>query len=191
MSDAPYTFDQVAATFTRKAAVYVANRYRNYGVEFDDVQQELFVWLYDRGKKKVERWLANEPQQTTRIYRSLLDQGIRYAEREKAAKVGYSADDVYWYTPGTITGLMPLVLDDTFVQENGHVGELITMVVDIRRVMTPEDRDYFLFADEEWADWADRVQVLINRLGGNRPHVGRRRVMSNAQSIAITRDDAA
>jgi len=191
VSDDVWTFEQVEATFTRKAAVYVANRYRAYGVEADDVQQEIFVWLYSKGRKKVERWLANEPQQTTRVYRSMLDQGIRYAEREKAAKVGYNPDDVYWYTPGTVEGLMPLVLDDTFVQENGHVGELITMVIDIRRVMTPDDYWYFANNDESAPDWRDRVQVLINRLGGDRPYVGRRRAMSNAQAIAITKEDAA
>lgn len=191
MSDDPYTFEQIAATFTRKAAVYVANRYRNYGVEADDAQQEIFLWLYGKGTAKVERWLANEPQQTTRIYRSMIDQAVRYAEGEKAARVGYKVDDVYWYTPSSIEGLMPLVLDDTYVQENGHVGELITMVVDIRRVMQPDDYEFFTQNDESDVRWTDRVQTLVNRLGGDRPSIGRRRVISNAQAQAITREGVA
>lgn len=185
MSDV-YTFEQISSLFVRKAAGYTAHRYRLYGLEADEIAQEIYVWLYGKGKAKVERWLENEPQQTTRIYRSMLDKALGFAEREKAAKVGYHPDDVYWYTVSSVEGLMPLVLDDTYTQENGHVGELLTMVVDIRRVMTFDDLDYFIKHDESDADYRDQLQVLVNRLGGDRPYVGRRRVMSNAQAQAIT-----
>jgi hypothetical protein len=181
-----YTFDQIATLFVRKAANYTGHRYRLYGVEADDVAQEIYVWLYGKGKAKVERWLEASPQQTTRIYRSMLDRALGYAEQEKAAKVGYRVDDVAWYSPSTIEGLMPLVLDETFTQENGHVGELITMVIDIRRVLSTDLHDYFLEHDNTDDAWDDNVRLVVDKLGGDRPYVGRRRVMSNAQTQAIT-----
>jgi hypothetical protein len=187
-----YNFEQIATAFVTKATNYVAWRYRHYGVERDDVQQELYVWLYGTGRPKVERWLESNPQQTTRIYRSLLDAGMGYAEGEKAAKVGYKVDDVYWFSPSQVTGLMPLVLDSTFVQENGHVGELITMVIDIRRVIgTGELYDYFMQHSETDPAWDDNVQTVIDKLGGDRPFVGRRKAMSNAKATAITSQEVA
>lgn len=181
-----YTFEDVAVAFVRKAANYLGHRYRLWGVDPDDMSQEIAVWLYGKGEPKVRKWLANEPQQTTRIYRTMLDVGQRLAEREKAERVGYQVDDVWWYSPSTIEGLMPLVLDPTFTQQNEHVGELITMVIDIRRVMKPDDFEWFTDNDSDHADHSERVRALIDRLGGQRPFIGRRKVLSNSQANAIT-----
>jgi hypothetical protein len=181
-----YTFDQISTLFVRKAAAYVGHRYRLYMVEPDDVAQEIYVWLYGDGKDKVEKYLDRRPQQTTRIYRSMLDKAIIFAEREKAEHVGYHPDDVYWYTVSSIEGLMPLVLDPTYTQENGHVGELLTMVVDIRQAMHRADVDYFLEHDDTDPLWRESVQSLVDRLGGNRPYIGRRRILTNAQAVALT-----
>jgi len=181
-----WTFETVAASFVRKAAGYTGYRYRNYGVEPEDVISEINVWLFGDGRPKVEKWLGNEPQQTTRIYRSMLDVALKYAESEKANRVGYKPDDVWWYTKTSVEGLMPLALDPTYTQANGHVGETLTMVVDIRRVMTPEDHDYFTYCDDTDPDWSERLTDLVNRLGGQRPYVGRRKVLSNATAQAIT-----
>lgn len=199
-----YTFADISAAFVRKAANYVGWRYRHYGVEADDVAQELYVWLYsESGQKKVERWLENEPQQTTRIYRTLLDRGLGYAEREKAVRVGYEVDDVTWYTPNMIEALLPLALDEDYAggldqqkapggshgRKAPHEGaDLLAMTLDVRGAAERSGLfGYFLDADSEDADWADNVLTLINFLGGERPYIGRRRVMSNAQSQAITR----
>ena len=187
-----YEFPDIAAAFVAKAANYIAWRYRHYGVECEDAQQEMYLWLYGEGRPKVEKWLANEPQQTTRIYRSLLDKGIQFAEGEKAERVGYKMDDIFWYSPAQVTGLMPLVLDATFTQENGHVGELITMVIDIRRVIAGNDLyDYFMQHADTDVQWNDNVQTVIDLLGGARPYVGRRKAMSNSRAIAITSQEVA
>lgn len=186
MTTTEYTFEHISTLFVRKAANYTGHRYRLYGVEADDVAQEIYVWLYGDGKAKVERWLEGSPQQTTRIYRSMLDKALQYAEQEKAVKVGYRPDDVFWYTASSVEGLMPLVLDATFVQEHGVIGELITMVVDIRRVMNEYDTEFFMQNDDSHPMWADHLRMIVDKLGGNRPYVGRRRAMSNAHSQAIT-----
>jgi hypothetical protein len=185
-TEEPITFDVVSGPWVQRVAGYTSARYRHYQVDPEDVTQEIYAWLYGKGSAKVERWLANDPQQTTRVYRSLLDVALGYAENEKAMKVGYKPDDVWWYTASSVEGLMPLVLDPTFTEKDGHVGELLTSVVDIRRVMYADDIDYFTNSDDTAVDWADRIQDLVNRLGGNRPYVGRRKALSNATAIAIT-----
>lgn len=182
-----YTFDDLHG-FVIKAGGYVAHRYRSYGVEQEDVQQEIYVWLYqDKSRKKIERWLGSEPQQTTRIYRSMLDQGLAYAEREKAAKAGYRVEDVWWYTANSIEALLPLALDPSFTQEDAHVGELITSVIDVRNAVEVAGlTEFFTDATDEHPDYRVNIQLVLDRLGGERPAVGRRRAMSNAQAQAIT-----
>lgn len=183
-----YTWDDLGG-FVSKAASYVGYRYRNYGVEASDVQQELWLWLYNEdNRKRVIKWLGNEPQQqTTRIYRSLLDAGLSYAEGEKARVAGYKPDDVWWYTPASVEGLLPLVLDRTFTQDNGRIGEQITAVIDVRIALDDTDLfDYFLTHDEEHEDWRVNLQHVVDQLGGERPAIGRRKVLSNAQAQAIT-----
>lgn len=186
-----YTLDDIHG-FVVKAAAYVAYRYRTYRIEQDDIQQEIYVWVYGDGKAKIERWLESDPQQTTRIYRSMLDQGLRYAENEKAAVAGYKPDDVWWYTPAGVEGILPLALDRSFTQANGHVGELITMVIDIRKALDTTDLfGYFTEhlgekEDDRHEDWRVNLQLVIDHLGGERPAVGRRRRLSNAQAQAVT-----
>ena len=181
----PYTLDAIAARYVFKAAGYLHRRYRMWRIDADDVASEMRVWIYGEGRERVERWLENDPQQTTRIYRSLLDVGLKFCENEKAEKVGYAVSDVYWYTPNSIEKAMPLVLNPDWTEDGGAIGELATIVVDIRRVMTPAHYEFFTYADSADPDWHGHVQDLLNRLGSlDRPR--RRRAMSNAQSIAVT-----
>ncbi|MGZ4556810.1 MAG: hypothetical protein ACXVXZ_13885 [Mycobacteriaceae bacterium] len=192
MSRRLYTFDDVADTFVRRTAVALGDRYRHWGVDVADVQQELWLWLYGVGEVKVQRWLGNSPQQTTRINRSLWHQGSKYCEQEKAARVGYEVDDVQWYSESLVEGLLPLAQDPTFDGTPEKQGEpdagggrsnklpeersdLLTMVIDIRK------------AAEKVDSWD--VQAIVDYLGGNRPFVGRRRPMSNAQCQAVTREN--
>lgn len=208
MSTQHYSFEDVATRFVRKAANYTAHRYRLYNVEAEDVQQELFVWLFGEGRSRVERWLANDPQQTTRIYRSLLDRALGYAEKEKAIKCGYEVDDITWYTPSMVEALLPLAMDSTYSGLQGKVGEaetsgrrsgkapneggdLLAGVMDIRRAVDscPDwVGDTFLHHEPGAVGWDEAVQTVINYLGGERPYLGRRRPMSNAQAQAITRE---
>lgn len=182
------TFEDVVQYFVPKMARVCERRYRLYGLPYEDFKQEMYVYLYDKGQAKVRRWLASSPQQNFRIYRSLLDQGLAYGEREKAERVGYHVDDVFWYTPNMISAIMPLVLDDTFTEDSGKIGELVVSVIDVRRVLTDDERDFFLEHNDAHPMWEDTVQRLIGRLGGDRPYVGRRRVMTNAHSQAITKE---
>ena len=189
-----HTFEDMPG-FVAKAARLVTHRYRSY-VEEEDVSQEIYAWLYGPGQIKVARWLESDPQQTTRIYLSMLDVARLYAEREKAVKAGYRAEDVWWYTPASLEALMPLALDSAFTQQNGHVGELLTMVVDIRKAIEEAGLwGYFHGAthngdEEDQAQFYANLLLVLERLGGERPAVGRRRAMSNAKAQAITSEQA-
>ena len=199
-----YTFPDIATRFVRKAATYTHRRYRHYGVEADDVTQELYVWLYGPGEVKVRRWLAADPQQTTRIYRSLLDKALAYAEREKASRVGYETDDVHWYSPTLVEGLIPLALDSTFdgkpplegessgrrTASASEGGDYLAMVADVRRALDRCGewvRLTFLNCEPGAGGWDEAVRVVVNFLGGESPYRERRRAVSNDRALAITR----
>lgn len=209
MTDAPLTFTDVSDGLVPKAARYVSGRYRAYGVTADDVLQEMMCWLYGNGATNVRRWLAKSPQQSTRIYRSIVDVGRSYTEREKAARVGYEPDDIFYYTQATVEGLMPLVLDETYDGSSGLADnptgkkhkkapgdgdELLAAIMDIRRAIKacrPWVRDVFQNGEPGVIHWDDAVLAVINHLGGEAPCVGRRRVQSNAAAQFETRQQEA
>lgn len=188
--------------FVLKAAGLISKRYRNY-VTFEDVTNEIYVWLYDH-RSKVRKWLSSSPQQTTRIFRSFYDTARGYAEKEKATRVGYEVEDVAWYSYQLVEGLLPLALDSDFYPESvnerereapssnrrppSEGGELMTMVIDIRRALNGTGLTvYFLENDSSSDVWESRVEQLVDFLGGMRPYIGRRKVLSNAAAQAVTR----
>lgn len=201
MTQKHYTFDEIATSFVIKAGRYTVRRYGYYGVTYADASQEVLEWLYGSGEPKVRRWLAASPQQTTRIYRSMLDRSLGYAERVKAARCGYEVDDVTWYTPSMVEALMPLVFDDTFTgkapqdgdttksgKPENEKGDLLVLVIDIRRAieLAPEWVGNILRHDNADERYDDAIRTVVNVLGGERPYVGRRRPVSNAQALAMT-----
>lgn len=182
-----YTVDQVLTSFVQKAANYCASRYRGYGVTADDCAQEIYVWVYDRGLPKIERWLASDPQQTTRVYMSMLDAARRYAEDEKARVAGYRPDDVAWYSVSLVESILPLAMDSSEDEYLTVDGTWQAMIVDVRRAVEgTHQTDFFTENDATHPAWDDHVQRLVDYLGGNRPRVGRRKVLTNAASQAIT-----
>lgn len=185
--EAVYTWDEVESSFVRKAAWWGYKRYSAYGVSFDDVTQEVNLWLWGSGKKKVEKWLSLEPQRTTRIYMSLLEAARKYGEAEKAASLGYEVDDLYWYTPAMVETLMPYAKKADWAGETNHAeatgrnpkplherGDFLAMVMDVRRALKA---GYGVHQYDEIADF----------LSGTPAFTGSRKVLSNAQAVALTR----
>lgn len=182
-----YTFEQVADEFVPAAAATAARRFSRWRIEYEDVRQEIYVWLYGKGNHKVLRWLAADEQQTTRIWRSMLDVANGYCVTERAFRAGYDPDDDYWYTPGVIEALIPLAQDETFTgqvaeHEDGtsrphkpmnEGGDLIAMVMDVRAAS---------------AKVGYSTEAIIEWLGGRKPRIGKRRVLSNTQAQAITQE---
>ena len=98
---------------------------RAYRVEQDDVAQEMWAWALTHSKM-VERNLDHESDGAWRVRRALWGAGKRYALAEKAARDGYSVDDLYFYDTATIDKLLPYALgvesmeDATFARPAGE-----------------------------------------------------------------------
>lgn len=88
----------------------VALRYRRgYPmVSSEDVRQELWVWATAR-EEKVREYL--EDGNTRRLRNRLDSVGRGFCDAEKARIVGYSTDDLYFYSVETIRELLPAVFD--------------------------------------------------------------------------------
>jgi hypothetical protein len=201
----PLTFGDVIDDLVPRAAYKVGRQYDRWGFGIQDASQEMLCWAYGKGTTNIRRWLAAEPQQIARLHWALVDVGRTAGEKEKAARCGYDSTDIMWYTPALVEGLMPLVLDETYDGIDGvgdqdgkrqkrmpnEGGDLLAYVMDIRRAISQSEDwvgDSLMAGD---AGWDSAISVLINRLGGEAPHVGKRRVMSNAASQYQTRQQEA
>ena len=75
-ADAPMTFDDVVQ---RHVGTIVHRTHVRYGVDADDIRQELLLWMYGDGRARIERWLAAEPQQVVRLFYQLTSVAKTYA----------------------------------------------------------------------------------------------------------------
>lgn len=192
MSEKPiYDLQDVAQKFTVKAARRTVLQYRRYGATVEDAVSEMYVWLYDEGRRKVDRWLRSRPQQTTRIYYSLYDVGMKYGESQKAQSLGYSTDDIHFYTRAQVEALIPLALNSHYdgvqaldkvreIDINANVarrskdlsetGDQLAMVMDVRRAVS--------------AIHNTDPDAICNWLNGQWGQG--RRAMTNAHAMAVT-----
>jgi len=208
MTDEPITFSDVIDSIVPKAAWKVGRQYDRWGFGVEDASQEMLCWAYGDGAARIRRWLGGEPQQIARLHWALVDVGRAVGEKEKAARCGYSTDDVQWYSPSLVEGLMPLVLDETYDGIDGageadgkrqkrmpnEGGDLLAYIVDIRRAIALcKDWVYetLIGSAPGAAGWDEAIQEVLNRLGGETPFVGRRRVMSNAAAQFATKEQEA
>lgn len=189
-----YTLTDVEEKILVKAARQVAHRYWRYLVTVEDSLSECRAWLLEpKNSRRVKRWLESSPQQTTRIYFSLFAAAQRAAELMKAEKLGYSVDDVHWYSLATVEELLPLALNpdydgsesqdkerDVDINEkvarhfsnHAESGDVLAMVMDVRQ------------AALKIGSW--QPEAIVAALGGSRPWVGRRQVMNNATALVKT-----
>lgn len=184
-----------------QVAAQTAAKYSRY-VDREDVEQELRFYALGDGKRALEKF--TESGDEFRVQRALYGAARQYAEREKAAKSGYSFDDVAWYSPLKLADLIPLALDggwDGLVgegEENSAYGStdgkeggtLLAMVADVRIPLyrsgvrwQPSD------FDPSTDDGLKNLEWLADQLGGEFPEApgyrrGHRKAMSNAASQA-------
>jgi hypothetical protein len=206
----PLTFEDIIYKMAPHAGYYVAGQYKRYLVTPEDCKQEIYLWAYsDSGKRWIEKRLERDPQQTTRIRYKLRSVAKGYAEKMKAEKVGYSVDDIHWYSTTQIVALLPLALDDTFngfgspdydgdkpsgdgpraKRNPAETGDLTAMVLDIRRALKALDSwvlDAVILHQQGESPFDAAVAEILHHLGGPKDYVGRRRAMSNAQAQAKT-----
>lgn len=190
-------------TLTNRIPQIAGKTYAKFSrfVDRDDVEQELRIYLLGDGRRHIQKWIDDGDE--FRVMRAMFGAARQFCEREKAAKSGYSFEDVAWYSPSKLATLIPLALnpgwdglsgegDDTaaFGSTDGREGgTLLAMVADVRRVVGSHHFTVGSF-DPETEDGLANLEWLADRLGGEfpgAPGYGRgRRAMSNATARAIT-----
>lgn len=143
------------------ATKILCSRYRGY-VEYDDVRQELALWLWEN-YWRAEKW--REDRQTHHAERTLIkalrNAGERYCRAEKAQIVGMEPEDEFFYSIPMVADLLQLYFDPTWMIPGGmefnkvsggapasEGGNLMTMVADVGRAyeaLPPPDRELLLF----------------------------------------------
>jgi DNA-directed RNA polymerase specialized sigma24 family protein len=132
----------------------VADVYRKFGdyVDFDDLVQEAAVWWYGRGQKYLTEYLT-EDENHVRLRRSIWRHCAGYAQKEKAARLGYLPGDQYRYSPAEIIAMLPFALDPEGIPQGGHPegpkpkgnlaegNDLLAALVDVRRAAHALDED--------------------------------------------------
>lgn len=135
--------DHAAVT---SAAKILTSRYREY-VDYADVQQELYLWLfshYDRVDKWREAYDQVRAERT--IIKALRNVGERYCRTEKAHKIGYEPEDEFFYSIPMVADLLALSFDPDWMMPTavelgstksgkppGEGGNLMAMVADVKR----------------------------------------------------------
>lgn len=119
-------------------------KYRGF-VEYEDVQQELYLW-YIRQYHKVEEWRENYHEKTAQrmILKSLHNVGETYCRREKAEASGYSPADEFFYSIRMVEDMLVLYFDPDWSAPSvaphdepvSHTppsegGNLMAMVIDV------------------------------------------------------------
>lgn len=84
----------------------LSRRYSRYGIDRDDISQELWIWCMHNTKWLVD-WLVREEQAEQRqgyaaLTKSLRRAGERFCRREKAAITGYRTEDEFFYEENMI-----------------------------------------------------------------------------------------
>jgi hypothetical protein len=197
-----------APDFIDDAARHAVNttypRFADY-TDRADVEQEVRLYVLGDGAKHIAKWVADDEK--FRITRALCGVARQYCEREKAARSGYSFDDIAWYSPEKLAELVPLALSAQFDGLTGDTdqssaygstdgaegGTLLAMIADVRRALGQAN---------DWANASDfdpetdvgleRLTALADRLGGEFPGAPSyrhgRRAMSNSRAISLTQN---
>jgi RNA polymerase sigma factor (sigma-70 family) len=148
---------------SREIAVTVARKvHRRYHTYFDvqDVTQELMVWILKR-QDKIKEWLdhplgSDEYKMGVRkLGKTLTRNADKYCRRIKAQKLGYEVRDEQYYSPISLSELLPFVWSDVVetrdaskpkVSGGGNPaegGNYVIQLFDIRRALKkldPQDK---------------------------------------------------
>ena len=83
-----YTFEETEQ-IARKAAAQVARSYGSHGTDYDMALSDIHEWMYTpRHRSKIDRWLASDPQQTSRIFWSFVAAAQKPAETRSMMSSG-------------------------------------------------------------------------------------------------------
>ena len=148
---------------SREIAVTVARKvHRRYHTYFDvqDVTQELMVWVLKR-QDKIKEWLDHPLESdeykmgVRKLAKTLTRNADKYCRKLKAQKLGYEVRDEQYYSPISLSELLPFVWSDVVetrdaskpkVSGGGNPaegGNYVIQLFDIRRALKkldPQDK---------------------------------------------------
>lgn len=102
-------YDDYQAIVAQVANEY-GRRYRQYGVDREDFTSECWVWIMDHPRKLEEYLEADQPDKL--IARSLRNHCYDAGESVKAQHLGYSRDDLTYYSRTMLRELLPFLWDE-------------------------------------------------------------------------------
>jgi len=142
-----WNFTEQDEAAVQSATKILMSRYRDF-VDFEDVRQELYLWLF-QNYEKVEGWRAkHEVRHAERtVIKALRNAGERYCRKEKAEAEGYVPEDEFFYSIPMVADLLQLHFDPDWMQppavvQDDHVsggapasegGNLMPMLADVGR----------------------------------------------------------
>lgn len=187
MSYEPTTQDFAAV---RTAAKILTARYRGF-VSYEDVEQELWVWLI-ANHHKAEKWREDyeERHAERTLVKALRNVGDRYCREEKAQREGYEPEDEFFYSLPMVADLLALSFDPEWFQPGGveytstssqkpagEGGNLVALVSDVGRAfdsLPPADRRLlrYVYGDKDSTaritslslDWNCTYSAAYNRV---------------------------
>lgn len=149
-------YDDLSPVIDSIAAEY-ARRYSQYGLDREDLSQSAWLWLYEHPRKCAEFFENGTEQGVKLIARTLRNELHDVGEDAKAQHLGYSRDDIVYYTKAYVKSLLPSMFDEEAwlhpEQGDGERrapsdpatgGNWITTLADISRAydrLSKEDRD--------------------------------------------------
>jgi len=114
-------FTAAIEEFVRAAAAQVSRRYRTH-TTYADLAQEGFVWALQH-KGTVASRLEDGKRGEYRLVAQLAGHMQRVARQEKATRAGYSPDDEYFYSRGTLELALPAVWDEEHMLKRPSTGD--------------------------------------------------------------------
>ena len=131
------------ASRVHSAARQLTSRYRAF-VEYDDVAQELWLWVLGH-RRKIEAWEEEYSAKVAErmVMKSLKNAGEKYCRAEKATRSGYSVDDEFFYSIPMVADMLMLYFDPEWTAPAMNVtgetskkppqegGNLMAMVADV------------------------------------------------------------
>lgn len=164
-----------------------SRRYRMVAV--DDIRQQMWLWFFEH-PNKVKQWEALDSKECTKLVaRSLRNCAKDYCQKEKATKLGYRIEDLYYYDRELVELILPPILtgdtsapsfvDLGFTKARkvlSEGGNWLTMCSDVERALNKltVEQQYILdlrFKEGQDAIWishemkisVDAVRMRINR----------------------------
>lgn len=156
--------------------------HRKYHTYFDvaDVRQELLVWIVRR-EEKVRGWLDHTQGEEQykggirQLGKTLTRHADKYCRKRKAQQLGYQLDDEAYYSPITLSELLPFVWSDVVNTTDGSKpkvsgggnpaegGNYVIQLFDIRRALDkldPSDKLVLQMKFFEMLNFQEIAEVL-------------------------------